>query len=86
MQANPQETCLSASKKLNIHRKRIAKLLQIIEVLPPDFIERAKEYTDPKILHQMSVNRLFKISDNTHGSFPDKTLLQIHHLLEMVKI
>jgi len=78
MQANPSETCLSASRKINIHRKRIAKLLQIIEALPPDFIERVKEYTDPKILHQMSANRLFQIVNNTRCDNISKEL----HILQ----
>jgi hypothetical protein len=65
MTANPQETCLSAAKPLKIHRKRIAKLLRIIDVLPPDFIEKFKESTDRKILHQLSINRLITLTNNT---------------------
>ncbi len=62
MQANPHETCLSAAKTLKIHRKRIAKLLQIISALPPDFIEKAKKYTDTKTLCQMSVSRMLQMA------------------------
>lgn len=64
MTANPSETCLSAAKPLKIHRKRIAKLLRIIDALPPDFIEKFKESTDRKVLHQLSVNRLIALSNN----------------------
>ena len=65
MTANPHETCLSAAKPLNIHRKRIAKLLRIIDALPPDFIEKNKGCTDRKALNQMSVNRLITLTNNT---------------------
>jgi len=64
MTANPQETCLSASKPLKIHRKRIAKLLRIIDALPPDFIETAKGYTTRKALHKLSVNRLMRLTSS----------------------
>ena len=64
MTANPHETCLSAAKPLKIHRKRIAKLLRIIDALPPDFIEKTKDCTDRKALHQMSVNRLITLTNN----------------------
>jgi hypothetical protein len=64
MTANPHETCLSASKPLKIHRKRIAKLLKIIDALPPDFIETAKGYTTRKALHKLSVNRLMRLTSN----------------------
>ena len=67
MTANPHETCLSASKPLKIHRKRIAKLLRIIDALPPDFIEKTKGCTDRKTLHQLSVNRLVRLA-NTERS------------------
>ena len=62
MLANPDETYLSAAVKLNIHRKRVARLLQVIDALPDDFIERAKECTDPAVLRRMSVSRLLKTS------------------------
>jgi len=64
MQANPHETCLSASKTLNIHRKRIARLLKLADTLPTDFIEKAKNYKDPKILHQMSIKGLLRITNS----------------------
>ena len=65
MQANPDETCLSAALKLNIHRKRIAKLLQLIDVLPADLIEHAKECTDPKVLRKMSIRQLLEITNDS---------------------
>ncbi len=60
MHANPDENYLSAAPKLNIHRKRIAKLLRLIENLPDDFIEQTKECRDEKMLHKMSVERLIR--------------------------
>ena len=63
MLANPDETCLSAASKLNIHRKRIAKLLRLIDALPADFIEKAKGYADPKVLRKMSIRRLLEIAE-----------------------
>jgi hypothetical protein len=66
MTANPHETCLSASKPLKIHRKRIAKLLRTIDALPPDFIETAKGYTSRKALHILSVNRLVRLTNVEH--------------------
>jgi hypothetical protein len=65
MTANPHETCLSASKPLKIHRKRIAKLLRIIDALPPEFIEETKGYTSRKALHKLSVNRLIRLTNNS---------------------
>jgi len=67
MTANPHETCLSASKTLNLHRKRIARLLQLTEALPADFIEKTKETSDPKTLHQMSINRLLRITTKDYS-------------------
>ena len=64
MKANPHETCLSASKTLKLHRKRIAKLIQIANTLPPDFLKKAKDYTNPKTLHRMSMNKLLKSGNN----------------------
>ena len=37
MDANPDETCLSATTELNLHRKRISKLLTIAETLPANW-------------------------------------------------
>jgi hypothetical protein len=62
LQAHPEETCLSASRTLNLHRKRIARLLKVADALPPEFIEKAKETSDPKVLHQMSIKRLLRIT------------------------
>ena len=73
MTANPHETCLSAAKPLKIHRKRIAKLLRIIDALPTDFIEKNKDCTDRKALHQMSVNRLTRLANNSsHNSISEE--------------
>ena len=58
MLANPDETYLSAAATLNIHRKRIAKLLRLIDNLPDDFIEQAKKCIDPRMLRKMSVRGL----------------------------
>lgn len=63
MQAHPQETCLSASRILNLHRKRIARLLKLVDALPPEFIDKAKETSDPNLLRQMSINGLLRITD-----------------------
>ena len=38
MDAHPDETYLSAAPKLNIPRKRISKLLTIVNTLPSDYI------------------------------------------------
>jgi hypothetical protein len=43
MTEHPDETCLSASAKINIHHKRIAKLMTILDNLPKEFIEKYKE-------------------------------------------
>jgi len=62
MNDHPDETCLSASSKINVHRKRIAKLMTILDNLPKEFIEKYKECNDPKILHRMSVKPLYQIA------------------------
>jgi len=57
----PEETYLSAATKLNLHRKRISKLMKIIDILPPTFIEQYKDCDDPKVLHRLSVQQLPKL-------------------------
>ena len=74
MLANPGETCLSAEPKLKLPRKRIAKLLQMIDALPNDFIEKAKEFTDPKVLHKMNVKHLLEIVNATNHNRISKKL------------
>jgi hypothetical protein len=64
MTEHPDETCLSASAKINVHRKRIAKLMTILDNLPKEFIEKYKECDDPKILHRMVVKPLYQIASN----------------------
>jgi hypothetical protein len=82
MTANPHETCLSASKPLKIHRKRIAKLLRIIDALSPDFIETAKGYTSRKALHKLSVNRLLRLASNPESVNLDELLPQEDQLAQ----
>jgi hypothetical protein len=74
MKANLDETCISAAPKLKINRKRIAKLLQLIDALPIEFIEKAKEYADPRILHKMSVKRLLETVNATNHNRISKNL------------
>jgi plasmid maintenance system antidote protein VapI len=62
MTANPEETYLSAAPKLNLHRKRIAKFIQIADNLPKDIITKLANCNDPKILRQMSVQRLYSLA------------------------
>jgi hypothetical protein len=64
MTDHPDETCLSASAKINVHRKRITKLMTILNNLPKEFIEKYKECDDPKILYRMSVKPLYQIASN----------------------
>jgi hypothetical protein len=64
MTDHPNENCLSASLKINVHRKRIAKLMTILDNLPKEFIEKYKECDDPQILHRMSVKPLYQIASN----------------------
>jgi hypothetical protein len=67
MDANPEETCLSAAAKLNLHRKRISKLLMIANQLDPNLITELANCNDPKIIRQMNVKHLFYISKNQHN-------------------
>ena len=62
MTANPDETCLSAAAKLNINRRRIAKLIKIIDTLPNDFIEKLSTCNNNSILHRLNANHLFYIA------------------------
>lgn len=62
MTEHPDENCLSASAKINVHRKRIAKLMTILDNLPKEFIEKHKDCNDPSILHRMSVKPLYQIA------------------------
>lgn len=62
MDANPDETCLSAASKLNLHRKRISKLLIIANNLPQNFITKLKNCNDPKILRKMHVKYLLSLT------------------------
>jgi len=59
--AHPEETYLSAAAKLNLHRKRISKMLSMLDMLPPNFVEKAKDYTDPRILYNMNVKNINRI-------------------------
>lgn len=62
MVAHPDETCLSATAKLNLHRKRISKLLTIANQLPANLIEELANCHDPKTLHQMNVKHLLELA------------------------
>jgi hypothetical protein len=75
----PEETYLSAAAKPNLHRKRISKLMKIIDVLPPTFIEQFKDCDDPKVLHRLSVQQLSKI---TSSSCPNR-ISQILNSLQL---
>jgi len=63
MEANPDETCLSAAGKLNLHRKRISKLLTIAETLPQNLITKLANCNDPKILRQMQIKHLLNLTN-----------------------
>ncbi|MBN2121260.1 MAG: hypothetical protein JW734_09450 [Candidatus Omnitrophica bacterium] len=65
MAIHPEQTCLSAAFELNIHRKRISKLMKIIDLLPPTFIEQYKDCDDPKVLHRLSVQQLSRITSSS---------------------
>ncbi len=62
MDANPDETYLSAAPKLNLPRKRISKLLTIANTLPSNYIEKIHNCNDPVIFRQLNVKRLFQIA------------------------
>ena len=62
MAAHPDETCQSAAPRLNLHRKRIAKFLTIANNLPENIITKLADCNDPKILRQMTINRLLDLS------------------------
>ncbi|MBF0571169.1 MAG: hypothetical protein HQL12_04790 [Candidatus Omnitrophica bacterium] len=64
MAQNPDATPFSAAPKLNLHRKRIAKLLKIAENLPANLITELTNCNDPQTLRQMSINRLLNLSEN----------------------
>jgi len=75
MVANPDHTCLSAAGPLNMHRKRIAKLLKILDTLPADFIKQFKDCRDPRILHRLSVNHLYQIAS---GRSPNRIIKELN--------
>lgn len=62
MAAHPDETFLSAATKLNLHRKRISKLLTIANALPENLITELTNCNDPKILRQMNVNHFYRLA------------------------
>ena len=64
MAAHPEETCLSAASKLNLHRKRISKFLMIANNLPQNIITELANCNDPKKLRKMTLNRLLYLSEN----------------------
>jgi hypothetical protein len=65
MDAHPDETCLSASPELNLHRKRISKFLTIANNLPANLITELTDCNDPKTLRKMTVNRLLDLAKTT---------------------
>jgi len=79
MTENPDETCLSASAKINVHRKRIAKLITILDNLPIEFIQKYKECDDPSTLHRMSVKPLYQIASNSCQNRISQELEQFEH-------
>lgn len=62
MAAHPDETFLSAAPKLNLHRKRISKLLTIANQLDPNLITKLANCSDPKTLRQMNVKELLRLT------------------------
>ena len=80
MRANPEESCLSAAFKLNLNRKRIAKLLQIVDMLPKSFVKKAKNYTDPVILRRMSAGAL---SDILQFADPEQVARKLQKLVTL---
>lgn len=64
MAEHPDETCLSAADKLNLNRKRIAKLLTIANQLPSNLITELADCNDPRTLRQMNVKRLYNIAQS----------------------
>jgi hypothetical protein len=81
MSDHPDETCLSASSKNNVHRKRNAKLMTILDNLPKEFIEKYKECDDPKILHRMSVKPLYQIASNPYQNRMNEKLKEFEQYL-----
>lgn len=61
MAEHPKETYLSAAHKLNFHRKRISKMIAMINMLPESFIEKAKDCSDRHILRQINVSNINQI-------------------------
>jgi len=74
MAIHPGQTYRSAAMELNIDRKRISKLIAIMETLPPAFIEQFKDCDDPKILHRLSVQRLSRITSLSNPNSISQTL------------
>lgn len=62
MQANPDATPFSAASKLNLHRKRITRLLKIVDSLPFQYTEKLKNCNDSAILRRLKVKPLYKIA------------------------
>ena len=73
MTKNPDESPFSASPKLNLHRKRITRLMTIANNLPVSLITELAHCSDPRTLRRMSINRLLNLSPAT----PDANLTQI---------
>ncbi len=58
---NPDATPFSAAPKLNLNRKRIARLLFIANNLPANLITDLLNCKDQKTLHEMNIKRLCRI-------------------------
>lgn len=86
MEQNPHETCLSASQKINVHRKRIARLIEIMEKLPKEFIDKYRLCDDPSILHRMAVKPLFQIASHSCPNRISKELAEFEKNLNPINI
>lgn len=62
LKINPNEHYIETAEKLKIDRKRIPKLMAVIDRLPADFQQKLYECPDNRIHRIFNLKRLYKIA------------------------
>lgn len=62
LKINPNEYAIVTAEKLGIHRRRIPKLMTVIDRLPADFQQKLYECPDNRVHRIFNLKRLYKIA------------------------
>jgi hypothetical protein len=80
LKINPNEYAIVTAEKLGIHRKRIPKLMTILENLPAEFQQKLHNCQENRIHRIFSLNKLHSISQLDSKEQMVKRLDSLMHL------